>query len=153
MVCSISSAVSSAQSITISVRWTITSSAVVLLNSKIFSIISFSPDSMAPCSSPISTIMRMPSSDTSSPSSLGSICTRRSTPLVETVKSQMSGRMATDSALTTPQAKRATGSLFFMAMRLGTSSPKTRVKKERITVMRMTDRVWTAPAAASGRAY
>ena len=153
MVCAISSAVSSTHSITMSVRWIITSPAVMLSNSKMFSIISFSPAWMAPFSSPMSTIMRMPSSDTSSSSSLGSICTRRSTAFVETVSSQMSGRMTAARKATTPQVKRATCSLFFMATRLGTNSPKTSVKKERIMVIRITDRVCTAASAAAVRAY
>ena len=100
----------------------------MLSNSKMFSIISFSPAWMAPFSSPMSTIMRMPSSDTSSSSSLGSICSSRSTPFVETVSSQITGRMTAARKATTRQVKRATASLFFMATRLGTSSPKIRVK-------------------------
>lgn len=50
-----------------SVRWIITSSAVVLLNSKTFSISSFSLRSMAPDSSPSSTMAMISSSETSSP--------------------------------------------------------------------------------------
>ena len=82
-----------------------------------------------------------------------SICTRRSTAFVETVSSQMSGRMTAARKATTPQVKRATCSLFFMATRLGTSSPKTSVKKERTMVIRITDRVCTAASAAAVRAY
>ena len=53
-------------SVTISVRWIITSSAVMLLNSKMFSMSSFSFCSMAPDSSPSST-MAMISLASSSP--------------------------------------------------------------------------------------
>ena len=128
MVDSTSSPVSSAHTMTISVRWIITSSAVVLLNSKIFSINSFSEDSMAPRSSPRSTIMRISSSLTSSSSALGSMWSRRSTPLVDLDSSQITGRKTTATAATAPTVARATASVFFMAMRLGTSSPSTRLK-------------------------
>ena len=120
--------VSSTHSMTISVRWIITSSAVVLLNSKMFSIISFSPASMAPrllahdppsCGSPPPM--------TSSSSALGSMCSRRSTPLVDLDSSQITGRMTTATAATTPAGRPGPpASVFFMAMRLGTSSPSTR---------------------------
>ena len=66
---------------------------------------------------------------------------------METVSSQMMGRMKAARTETTPQAMRATLSVFCMAMRLGTSSPKTSVKKESMMVMRMTERVLTAAAA------
>ena len=108
MVLTISSSVSSAHSSTMSVRWTITSSATVSLNSKTFSIISFSSRSMAPCSSPMSTIMRMPSSETSSSSALGSTPIRRSTPLVQMVSRAMKGLMTTERIRITPPAMRAT---------------------------------------------
>lgn len=57
--------------------------------------ISFSPDSMVPLSSPISTIMRISSSETSSASLLGSIPSRRKTPLVEIERNQVMGRRTT----------------------------------------------------------
>ena len=66
MVSMISSSVSPVQTITISVRWTITSSATVSLKSKTFSIISFSSASMAPFSSLMSISARSCSSDTDS---------------------------------------------------------------------------------------
>ena len=111
-----------------SVRWIITSSAVVLLNSKMFSISSFSEDSMAPRSSPRSTIMRISSSLTSWLSALGSMPSSRSTPLVDLDSSQITGRNTAATADTAPRVNRATPSVFFMAMRLGTSSPRTRLK-------------------------
>ena len=64
MVWTISSSVSPVQSITMSVRWTITSSATVSLKSKTFSIISFSSASMEPFSSLRSIRARSSSSDT-----------------------------------------------------------------------------------------
>ena len=121
-----------------SVRWIITSSAVVLLNSKMLSMSSFSLDSIAPRSSPRSTIMRISSSLTSSSSALGSMCSRRNTPFVDLESSQMTGRNTVATLVTAPTVKRATASVFFMAMRLGTSSPSTRLKYESTMVMSTT---------------
>ena len=56
-----------------SIRWTITSWAVMLLNSKMFSIMVRSSCSMAPLSPPMSSIMRISSSVTSWSVSLGLI--------------------------------------------------------------------------------
>ena len=56
------------------------------------------------------------------------MCIRRSTPLVDLLSSQMTGRKTVATAHTTPTVARATPSVFFMATRLGTSSPSTRVK-------------------------
>ena len=52
----------------------------------------------------------------------------RSTPLVDLDSSQITGRNTAATADTAPRVNRATPSVFFMAMRLGTSSPKTRLK-------------------------
>ena len=53
---------------------------------------------------------------------------RRSTPLVDTVSSQMMGFITLASTVITPALMRATASVFCMAMRLGTSSPRISVK-------------------------
>ena len=72
--------------------------------------------------------MRISSSVTGSSSASTFMCSRRSTPLVEADRSQITGRITKATADTTPQANRATCMGFCMAMRLGTSSPSTRVK-------------------------
>ena len=56
------------------------------------------------------------------------MCSRRSTPLVDLDSSQMMGRHTVAMTHTGPTVIRATASVFFMAMRLGTSSPSTRLK-------------------------
>ena len=48
-----------------------------------------------------------------------------------------------------PEMPRARLSVFFIAIRFGTSSPKTIVKNERISVMRMTDTELIIPRRAS----
>ena len=56
------------------------------------------------------------------------MCSRRNTPFVDLESSQMTGRNTAATLVTAPTVKRATASVFFMAMRLGTSSPNTSVK-------------------------
>ena len=53
---------------------------------------------------------------------------RRRTPLVDLVSSQMMGLQTLDMPLMKPQITRAICSDFFIATRLGTSSPSTSVK-------------------------
>ena len=65
----------------------------------------------------------------------------RNRPLVDADSSQMTGRMTKYNADTTPQDSFATSRGFCMAMRLGVSSPSTRVKYDKIMVMTMTARV------------
>ena len=84
--------------------------------------------SMVPRSSPRSTIMRISSSLTSSSSALGSMWSKRSTPLVDLLNSQITGRNTVATAQTAPTVARATPSVFFIAMRFGTNSPSTSVK-------------------------
>lgn len=67
-----------------------TSAAVVLLNSKTFSIMRFSSLSMAPFSSPMSTIMRISSSVTSCEAP-GDRPNMRSTPLTDAFSSRTKG--------------------------------------------------------------
>lgn len=105
-----------------------TSKAVWLLNSKTLSIISPSASVMAPFSSAMSARMRMSSSVISSVWALGSMRSRRSTPLVDTDSSHTMGRVMVAKPKITPLTARATASVFCMATRLGTSSPKTREK-------------------------
>ena len=71
MVCNISSSVERMSMAVMSLRWIMQSPASMLLNSKMFSIISRSSASMAPFSSPMSTICMMSSSVTASPASAG----------------------------------------------------------------------------------
>ena len=66
------------------------------------------------------------------------MCSRRNTPFVDLESSQMTGRNTAATLVTAPTVKRATTSVFFMAMRLGTSSPSTRLKYERMIVMSTT---------------
>ena len=72
--------------------------------------------------------MRISSSDTVSSSASVLSRSSRNTPLVLTLNSQITGFMITEIALTTTEVTRATSRGFCMAMRLGTSSPSTRVK-------------------------
>ena len=51
-----------------------------------------------------------------------------SSPLVEADSSHTTGRSTAAMAITTPQVRRATCRGFCMAIRLGVSSPSTRVK-------------------------
>ena len=138
IVVSHSASVSSVQSISTIVLWVSISSAAMSLNSNTFCSSSFSPSSMAPFSLPASIIMRISSSVSSSSSSLGSTPSSFSTRLVLTVSSHTMGLNAADMNDITPLNARAMLSAFFMARRLGTSSPKTRVKKLSISVITTT---------------
>ena len=53
---------------------------------------------------------------------------KRSTPLVDLLNSQITGRNTVATAQTAPTVARATPSVFFIAMRFGTNSPSTSVK-------------------------
>ena len=83
---------------------------------------------MAPFSLPASTISRISSSLTWSSASLGSMPMSRSTVLVEKERNHTMGANRVEMKLTRPEIPRASSSDFFMAIRLGTSSPKIKVK-------------------------
>ena len=85
----------------------------------------------------------MSSSDTGSSFSCGSIPTILSTALVDTVKNQIIGLSTAVKNEITPQTEFASFSLCFIAIRLGTSSPKIRVKYESISVITTTATVLT----------
>ena len=138
MVFSHSSSESSIQSMVRSVRCVTISAAVRSSNSKTFWMKSCSSLSMAPVSPPVSTIILISSSLTRSSLSLGSIPKSLRTALVETERSHTTGLNKTDIPLTIPDTPRASCSDLFMAIRLGTSSPKIRVKYERMRVMMIT---------------
>ena len=70
----------------------------------------------------------MSSSLTSSSSALGSTPHSRSTRLVEKVRKATMGLHTTEMKLTSPEMPSASSSVFFIASRLGTSSPKISVK-------------------------
>ena len=118
---------SSSQRAATSVRWVAISSAVRSSNSKTFWMKARSSVSMAPFSQPTSTVMRISSSLMASSSFVGSMPSRRSTALVETVSSQTTGAQSLAMAHTRPDIPSARGSALRMARRLGTSSPKTSV--------------------------
>ena len=80
-------------------------------------------------------------------SELGSMPMSRRTALVETVRNQTIGLKTEDIPLTKPEIPKASCSERFIATRLGTSSPKTRVKYDRIRVIRTTA---TASSVALG---
>ena len=82
-------------------------------------------ESKTPFSLPRSTIILISSSLTSSSSALGSTPSRRRTPLVEAVSTVTTGAKMAEIRADSPMAR---DSDFFMASRLGTSSPKTKVK-------------------------
>ena len=96
--------------------------------SNTLSIHSPSSRSMVPRASPRSTIMRISSSVTVSSSALVLRRMSLSRPLVDTDSSHTAGRRMAAMPRTTPQEIFATCMGFCMAMRLGTSSPNTRVK-------------------------
>ena len=121
-----------------------TSLAVLLSNSKMLSIISRSLESIVPDSSPMSTIMRISSSVTFSSSPLSLIPNSRSIPAVETDSSQIIGFMMTATTRTTGVVNVATFMGACMAMRLGTSSPSTSVKNDRMMVITTTESVLRA---------
>ena len=81
---------------------------------------------MVPRAWPRSTIMRISSSVTDSSSGWVERRSNFKSPLVEADSSHTAGRAA--AAMTTPQESFATCRGFCMAMRLGVSSPSTRVK-------------------------
>ena len=130
-------------------RGVITSSAVIPSSLKTFLMYSISFSFKLPSSAPASSIRTMSSSETGSSFSCGSMPNRRSTPLADTVSSQMMGLSTTARPEIVPHTASASLSLCFIATRLGTSSPNTRVKKERISVITMTAAVLTAPICAS----
>ena len=122
------SSVSSNQSIVKSVRCVRISPADRSSNSNTFCMKICSSLSMAPVSPPVSTIMRISSSQICSSVSLGSIPSILSTAFVETDKSHTIGLNKTEIPLTIPDTLRASASDFFMAILLGTNSPKISVK-------------------------
>ena len=83
-----------------------------------------SSSSIVPLRLPASTMRRMSSSPTSSSSAFGSMPMRRSTPFVETVSSQTSGAQSFAMNEIIVDIASASCSAFFIATRLGTSSPK-----------------------------
>ena len=85
-------------------------------------------ESKTPFSLPRSTIILISSSLTSSSSALGSTPSRRRTPLVEAVSTVTTGAEMAEMAEIRADSPMARDSDFFMASRLGTSSPKTKVK-------------------------
>ena len=87
----------------------------------------------------------MSSSETGSSFSRGSMPISRKTAFVETVKNQIIGFNTAAKNEIMPQTPFASFSLCFMAILLGTSSPKIRVKYERIIVISTTDTVLTVP--------
>ena len=91
--------------------------------------------SMVPRSLPVSSIIRISSSVTASPCSLGSIWKSRSSPFVDFVKIQTNGANTQETNFSVPDIPSAIFSAFFIASRFGTSSPKTMLKYERISVM------------------
>ena len=101
---------------------------------------------MVPSSAPASSIKTMSSSLTVSSFSLGSIPKSLRVPLVATVSNQIIGLKSAAKKLITPQNVSASFSLWRIATRLGTSSPKTKVKNERINVITTTETELIAPA-------
>ena len=128
MVLSHSSMVSSSHKMVRSVRCVAISPAVRSSNSNTFWINCFSSWSMVPFWVPTSTIMRISSSLTVSSSALGSMPSRRSTALVEMVKNHTMGAKSVAMLEMRPEIPSARASALRMATRLGTSSPKIRVK-------------------------
>ena len=98
------------------------------MRAKTFFISFFSPLLIEPASSPSSSIMIISSSDTSSALSFGSIPHSRSTAFIETVSSHITGFKTDDIPIISPLTARAMLSERFIALRLGTSSPRTSVK-------------------------
>jgi len=141
----ISASVLSSDTHTMDLREVITSSAVMPSSLKTFFMYSMSCSSSVPSSAPASSISTMSSSDTGSSFSRGSMPIRRSTALVDTVRNHIMGRSTAAKNDITPQTAFASFSLCFMAMRFGTSSPRTRVKYESIMVMTITATVFTVP--------
>ena len=108
-------------------RWVANSPTVRSSNSKTFWMNSLVAESKTPFSLPRSTIILISSSLTSSSSALGSTPSRRRMPLVEAVSTATTGAQMVERVEISPDRPRASVSAFFMARRLGTSSPKTRV--------------------------
>ena len=113
---------------TTSRRRVLTSSAEVSFILKTFWMISFSSFSMVPCWLPSISIILISSSVTTSSFWLGSMPSSRSKALVDTVSSQTSGAHSLDMKYRMPDSCSDRASVFFMARRLGTSSPNTMLK-------------------------
>ena len=64
-------------------------------------------------------------------------------PLVDALSSHTMGANSLEMTVMSPEMFSATFSDCFMAIRLGTSSPNTSVKKDRISVIRITARVFS----------
>ena len=113
---------------TTSFLWVPACSAGVSSNSNTFWIIWLSSGRMVPCSRPSANIMRISSSVTTSSSSSGSTPRSLKIWLVEKVKSHTTGLQSFQTPNSMPDMPKAMESGFFMAIRLGTSSPNTRLK-------------------------
>ena len=83
---------------------------------------------MAPFCEPTSMSIRISSSVTASSSWFGSMRSRRRMPLVEAVSSETMGLKSVEMKAISPDRASASFSAFFIASRLGTSSPNTSVK-------------------------
>ena len=128
MVSSTSSRVASTEMDSTSAAWVITSLTVWSEKSNTLCSSSFSSSLIEPLSLPRSIIMRISSSVTCSSSTSVLMRSRRSTPLVDRDSSFTTGLAMVAMAETTRQDSRAISIDFCIAIRLGTSSPNTRVK-------------------------
>ncbi len=122
-------------SISVSFLWVQSSSTEISLNSNTFRIISFSSVSMVPFSFPSARSMRISSSVTASDSSLGFNPMSLRIRLVETVSTHTRGAKALATKYKSPDSPSAKDSDFFMAIRFGTSSPSTRLKYAKTSVI------------------
>ena len=112
---------------TTSVRWVMTSSAVLLSNSKTLWMRVFSISRIVPFSAPASSIIKISSSVILSFFSSGLIPRRRKTIFVEAVRNQTKGANILAITKTKPDMLKAIFSACCIARRLGTSSPKIKV--------------------------
>ena len=113
------------------------SPAVLLLNSKTFSIISFSCGSIEPFSPPMSTIIRISSSETRPCPCVGVTPKSSRMRLVTKLSRVTKGAVAEAMKLRGRATNRDSGSLYCIAMRLGTSSPRISVRNARTIVTAM----------------
>ena len=112
-------------------------------------IIVFSSSSIVPFSSPTSTIILISSSVTVS-SSFSETPKIFETIFVEKVKNLTNGDITIEIALITPIDPYAIFSLYFIAIRFGTSSPKINVKYDKIIVIIIIATLFHAPKLIAG---